>query len=338
MLRRLWTMRETTENKLQNKLIDLIVPMYKNKETLLKLLASVATQSIKDSIHIILVQDCDGENYTELINMFNAMLDIELVVMDKNSGPGTTRRVGMQKGTAPYIMFMDADDTFQNPFSVQELYEFITKEDFDAVNSVFLEQTTKEMGSFIPHGDNDWVWVFGKIYKRKFLEDNKIYLNDSRANEDTGFNAVVSTVGKVGFLPDTTYIWWFKEDSITRVNNGIYRFTGIEGWLYNMGWAIDNLVRLKIDEQVIQERCAGNLVATYCWYLEYLHDTDERVDVNKFLGWVKQFVANYYNKHTPTEEILVNAYKDQATNRNLIQHIPTLTLKDYIKLVGGNEC
>lgn len=320
------------------KLVDLVVPMYKCKETLLKLLASVASQSVKDIIHVILVQDCDGENYTELINMFNPMLDIELVAMDKNSGPGTTRRVGMQKGASPYIMFMDADDTFQNPFAVQELYETISKNDFDAVNSIFLEQTTKDMGSFVPHNNNDWVWVFGKIYKRKFLEDNKIYLNDSRANEDTGFNTVVSTVGKVGFLNDSTYIWWFKEDSITRVNNGIYRFTGMEGWLYNMGWVIDNLVRLKVDEEIIIKRCTGTLISTYCWYLEFIHDKDERIDVNKFLEWVKSFVKSYYNKLTPTKEVLNQMYREQAHSKGLVAYVPELTLTEYIKLVGGKEC
>lgn len=320
------------------KLVDLVVPMYKCKETLLKLLASVASQSVKDIIHIILVQDYDGEDYTELINMFNPMLDIELIAMDKNSGPGTTRRIGMQKGTAPYIMFMDADDTFQNPFAVQELYEFISKENYDAVNSIFLEQTTKDMGSFIPHNNNDWVWVFGKIYKRKFLEDNKIYLNDSRANEDTGFNTVVSIVGNVGFLNDSTYIWWFKEDSITRVNEGIYRFTGIEGWLYNMGWVVDNFVRLKIDTDTIIGHCTRVLISTYSWYLEFIHDTDERVNVPNFLEWVKVFVKNYYNKYTPTKAVLNELYKQQACSKGLVENVPELTLTEYIKLVGGKEC
>lgn len=338
MLRRLWKMKKTTENKLQNKLIDLVVPMYKNKETLLKLLASIASQSFKNAICVFLVQDCDGEDYTELIKMFKPMLDIELISMEKNSGPGTARRIGMQKGTSPYIMFMDADDTFQNPFAVQELYEYAQTEDYDAVNSVFLEQTTAEMGSFVPHGNNDWVWVFGKIYKRKFLEDNQIYINDSRANEDTGFNTVVSMSGKVGFLPDTTYIWWYKEDSITRTDGGIYRFTGTEGWLYNMGWAIDHLVRLNVDVEKIKKKCASIIIATYCWYLEYLNDSDERVDANKFLEWVKPFVAKYYNEYTPEAKVLLESYQDYLQNKSLAENIPQYTLKDYIKLVGGKEC
>lgn len=321
-------------NKKNETLIDLIVPVYHNNETLMRLFASIVTQTMRKVIKIILVQDCDGEDYSEIISNFKNMLDIELLSLEYNCGPGACRRKGMQHGTSKYIMFMDADDTFQNPFAVQELFEFIENNKLDVVNSTFLEEISE--CRFVPH-NNDYIWVFGKIYKRKFLEENKIYFNDSRANEDTGFNSVVFEYGKVGTLNDITYIWWYKEDSITRVDDGIYRFTGLEGWLYNMEWSTEELTRLGLAEDRIKMKVARNIMNTYCWYLEFIHDEDPRVDINKYLEWVDKFVINTYNKHIPTNQMLEEVYNEFSNNEILKKFIPTITFKDYIKMVGGEE-
>lgn len=316
-------------------LIDLVVPVYHNKETLMRLFASVVTQTVKDNINIILVQDADEEDYLELIKMFDKMLKVELVKMKQNSGPGACRRIGMQYGKSKYIMFMDADDTFQNPFAAQELLQTIEENELDAVNSIFLEELPNHR--FASHDNDDWVWVFGKIYRRSYLEENQIYFNDSRANEDTGFNTIVYEHGRVGFLPDNTYIWWHKPDSITRVDGGIYRFTGIEGWLYNMSWAVENLVRLSLEEERIRQRVAIVICHIYCWYLEFEFDKDPRVDVNKFLEWVEKFILETYNNHIPTNEQLCEAYKNKSQDKILTKKIPTITLKDFIKMVGGES-
>lgn len=316
-------------------LVDLVVPIYKSKETLMRLFASIVTQTMRKNIKLFLVQDADGEDYSKLLCMFSQMVEFEVVVLKQNSGPGTCRRIGMKHGDSKYIMFMDADDTFQNPFAVQELYEAIEQNELDAVNSIFLEEC--ENHRFVPHNGNDWIWVFGKIYRRSYLEENEIYFNDSRANEDTGFNTIVNEHGKVGFLPDNTYIWWHKPDSITRVDGGIYRFTGIEGWIYNMSWAIDNLIRLKVEDVKIRKKIADIVCCLYCWYLEFEKDKDTRVDINKYIEWVEKFMYETYNDNVPTEEQLIEAYKIKSKNEWLTSNIPTITLKDFIKMVGGED-
>jgi glycosyltransferase involved in cell wall biosynthesis len=314
------------------KLIDLIVPCYKAKDTLTRLLLSVAIQTMKNNIHIILVQDCDEEDYSKIITQFSQCLDIQIIQMEKNSGPGTCRRIGMKAGKCKYIICMDADDTFQNPFAVEELYASIEEHNLDAVNSVFIEQLADLQ--FYAHNNNDWVWMFGKIYRRKFLEKNKIEMNDSRANEDTGFNSVVRCVGKIGFLPDTTYIWYSKEDSITRIDGGIYRFTGIEGWLYNMEWAINHMIRLKAEEKNIQQFVAENIIATYTWFLEFGRDSDPRVNVEEYKKWVHKYYKNIYIKYQPTEDQLNAAFQGQIGNYHLSGIIPKYTFEQYLNMIG----
>lgn len=315
-----------------NKVIDIIVPMYKSKGTLARLLHSIAVQTIKDKVHVILVQDADEEDYSKILQLFNDELDLEMVTLEKNSGPGAARRIGMQKGKSKYITCLDADDTFQNCFALQELYTTIDENNFDAVNSIFLEQVNET--EFISH-EHDWVWMFGKIYRRSFLEKNKIEMNDSRANEDTGFNMVISLFGKIGYLHDITYIWHYKNDSITRKDGGIYRFTGLEGWLYNMQWAIENLERLNLDKETIKNKVCHIMVNTFCWYNEFVIDEDKRVDINKFLEWVEKFVYDVYAKYIPTKEMVINAYKAFNDSERNAQIVPSIVLWDYMKMVGA---
>lgn len=320
--------------KNKNKEIDLVVPVYKATGTLENLLASVLVQTMKEKIHIILVQDFDGENYSEIISNFDKMLDIELIKMEKNSGPGTSRRIGTKKGVNKYVMYMDADDVFQNPFAVYELYNEIEVTQADAVNSIFLEQTGNDV--FVRH-ENDWIWVFGKIYRRSFLEKNNIEMNDSRANEDTGFNNLIYSVGKVSYLQDITYIWKYKENSITRINNSIYRFTGIEGWAYNMSWAIEEMARLNIDKEKIQMKNAEVMMSCYLWYNEFLVDKDERINIELFLEWVRKYVANTYNKYIPTKKMLEDMYIMNGNNSRLLDYMPSVTFIQFIEMVGGKS-
>lgn len=314
------------------KVIDLIVPMYKAKDTLIRLLGSVTSQTMRENINVILVQDCDGEDYSEIISIFEKVLSIKTVALDKNQGPGSCRRIGTNKGKCKYIMYMDSDDTLQNPFAVEELYRAIESNKLDAVNSIFFEQVGET--NFLPHDNNDWIWMFGKIYRRSFLEKNKIEMNDSRANEDTGFNSVVKCVGNVGFLADSTYIWHYKEDSITRKDGGIYRFTGIEGWLYNMEWAIENILRINPEKEKIQQFVADNIISTYCWFLEFEDDKDDRVDIEEYKKWVNKYYNNIYCKYPPSKEQLNNSFSCQSNNFASLQKIPKYTFEQYLKMVG----
>lgn len=327
-------------SKLGNKkLVDLVVPCYKNKGTLIRLLASVVTQTMRDNINVVIVQDADEEDYSDIFSMFNKMLSIQHISLNTNSGPGACRRIGRKASKCKYVMYMDADDTFENPFSVQKLYTVIEGSKADAINSIFLEQMS--LNGFLAHDNNDWIWMFGKIYRRKFLEKNSIEMNDSRANEDTGFNSVVKCVGNTRYLPEVTYIWHYKEDSITRKDGGIYRFTGIEGWLYNMEWAIENMLRLNAQEENIKQFVADNIIATYIWFLGFLRDKDERVDVEVYKKWVHKYYINIYEKHIPSAEQLNQSFRNQYARELMNGEIPNYTFAQYLNLIkemSDSEC
>jgi glycosyltransferase involved in cell wall biosynthesis len=55
-----------------------------------------------------------SDEYQEIITHFNHHFTIQYIKMEKNSGPGPCRNVVFDKGTAPWIIFIDDDDIFIN--------------------------------------------------------------------------------------------------------------------------------------------------------------------------------------------------------------------------------
>lgn len=309
--------------------IDLIVPCYNAHDTIKRVLCSVEMQTIKDKIQIILVDDMSEKGYDYLLEQFSD-LNIKIVRMEKNSGPGTTRRKGIMEGTSKYIMFMDSDDTLTNAFAVKRMYDFMEKEGYDVINSNFLEEL--ENGDFVKH-IRDTIWVFGKMYRREFLEKNSIYFNDTRANEDTGFNAICFHTGNVGYLEDNTYIWHFNPNSITRKDNGLYRFTGVEGYLKNMAWAVQEIKRIGVVKDTQHSFICDVLIATYFIYIELLRWNDSRINFEEYIKWVQEFYK-IYNKENISKEIFLSSYEMAVGFRQKVLSKPLeLTFDEYENLI-----
>ena len=313
-------------------MIDLIIPCYNAHDTIERTLCSVYMQTMCKDIHIILVDDNSDKPYDYLKEKYND-LDLEIIRLEKNCGSGCTRRVGMKKGNNEYIMFMDADDTFTNSFAVRRLYDYIKENEYDCVTSNFLEDLGN--GKFIKH-EQDSIWVFGKIYKREFLEKNSIYFNDTRANEDTGFNTVCFFVGSWGYLNDNTYIWHYKEDSITRRDGGIYRFTGIKGYLDNMEWAIQEIRRIGVPKNELDRLKCNVFIATYFFYLDLEQWGDKRVNYKEFMEWVYGYYKRVFAKEQIEEKIFLESYEEVAKSKMSIFSKPILlTIKQFEDIVSN---
>ena len=270
--------------------VDLIIPCYNTHNTLPRVLGSVLSQTIKDEIKIILVDDCSETDYVDVVERFGVFLNIELIRLEKNSGPGKARRVGMQAGNNKYIMCIDSDDTFFNAYSVEMLLHEIETRKCDIVYSNFFEDVDNL--KFIPHV-NDGVWMFGKIFKRQFLENLDIWMNDSRSNEDVGFNTLTRAFTMPQHVDEFTYIWHFNPKSITRKNNGLYSFTCSEGHIYNKIWAFEEALKRGWEK----ESYLRSIISQFCWYyFEWFNvrkQSREEVKEELFLNWVKKYYETF---------------------------------------------
>lgn len=317
------------------KKIDLVIPCYNTHKTLYRLFGSIMSQNCRDEIHVILVDDCSDEGYEDFIKPFENILDIQIVKLDKNSGPGTARRVGMQAGNSPYIMFIDSDDTFFNAFSVERLLYEIEARQCDIVYSNFAEDIKNNR--FIMH-PNDQIWVFGKIYRRQFLENYEIYFNDTRSNEDNGFNTLTRAFTEPQYVNETTYLWHHNPKSITRIKNGLYTFTCMEGQIENKIWAFSEAYKRGWAREYYIHAIIGQFCFYYFDYFNIKKQTREEVDAELYLKWVKRFYDAFSEEieEAIQKDIITAEYKDTFINfynnfDNIL--VADLTIYEFIDLL-----
>lgn len=137
-----------------NNQIDIIIPAYNAQETIKRTLASIYMQTIRDDLHVIIVDDCtpDGQkSYQEIADKFVALgLDVKVISLNVNRGPGVARQRGIEAGTSQYFTCIDADDTFANAISLE-----IMREGMKQDNPQFPADSIKCVSAtFIQLGDN----------------------------------------------------------------------------------------------------------------------------------------------------------------------------------------
>ena len=187
-------------------MIDIIIPAYKAQNTILRTLGSIMTQSILDKLTVTIVNDADEVGYADVVKAFSPFMNIREIILEKNVGP-SCRQAGIDATNSPYFTCIDADDTFANAFCLELMLKKAEENpEYHTFVGSFAEE--REGMQFVTH-QNDMIWMFGKMYRRSFIDKYKIRFNETRANEDNGFNTIVRLVSseaeKVMFLPDIVY-------------------------------------------------------------------------------------------------------------------------------------
>lgn len=297
--------------------MDIIIPTYNAKKLLKRLLYSIAIQKGIKDFHVYIVNDCSDEEYTEEIAFFSKYMDIKELRLTTNVGPGLAREYGIKNSKSKYIMFIDADDYLYSPDSVYNLYKCIKDNDAQLVISNFIYERDNEVKVM----KKNTVWLHGKIFKRNFIEDNDIHFNNTRANEDNGFNRLVLFHNpKRIYLDKITYIYSENSDSITRKDNRLYKFTGLKWYAYNAMWAINIALKKKLNLEPVCLFSLGVLISMYYYYLELYNE----YDVRKILIWSKDIKEVYekYKEKFITEQLISyflntkdNEFKDKKINK-----------------------
>lgn len=229
--------------------LSIIIPLYNTPIDYFKsCLESIREQTLpKNFAEVIIIDDCSTMNYSELYDEYSD-LSLRVERLESNSGPGVARHKGVELAKGRYITFLDADDEFFDSVSIKNLYEAALKNPFhDMICGRVLEQLKN--GDVLPHSD-DYVWCFAKLFKRDFLNKNKINFNNTRANEDNSFCTLCSLLSnKIIWIEDFVYYWKYQPDSITRRNNQAYEYTEFKSYIDNMIWVYDELVKRKKEKE-----------------------------------------------------------------------------------------
>ncbi len=272
--------------------IDVIIPCYNAHKTLPRTLASVAMQSIADRVTVTLVDDCSPDGgYEDVVAPFAGMLNIDVVTLDENGGPAVARQAGMDETDADFICFIDSDDTLSTSFALAQMARAMIEHNMDVVGGQFVEEV--ETGDFVVHPQN-MIWVFGKLYRRAFLERHLVRFNDTRCNEDTGFNALVNALtSRVEHIPQTVYMWHFAENTITRNNRGEYTWAhGHRGYIENMLWATHEMEKRGLNKEIIRNHIITVLCRLYFMHEEVMANAPEEAAGS--WEWIVRFYAECF--------------------------------------------
>jgi glycosyltransferase involved in cell wall biosynthesis len=341
-------------NKYNDK-IDVVIPVYNVPEKILfRCLSSIACQTIVDDIDVTIVDDASDEAYKEIYNnlalRFEHLLNIKVIGYTENGGPGVARQFVMDNVSNGYITFIDADDTFNGAYALQALRNAINMDNgvnvmavgvFDEVHE---SQLPPGEGPLLMPHDQDMIWMFGKLYKRSFIDKYKLRFHPtSRANEDNGFNTIIRLISneqeQIKFIPAHVYFWHESPNSITRANDCQYSYGGsirdsFYGYVENMIYAVKEAKRRNPYNGMITMWAVSCMLNIYEYYIEGFARANEHAENN--FKWCKLYYDEVFKdleKDLPPEllaqhynEVMRNAYM----GNKLEGIIPHMTIFEFL--------
>lgn len=323
-----------------SQLIDIIIPAFKAQDFIYKTLSSIAMQTVAHRCKVTIINDADGFGYSSIVDYFNKILDIKEITLETNSGPGVARQFGIDNTNCPYIMFMDADDTFENAYALESMLKIAekNKESSIIIFPFFEVQYSNDDLVYIKHPKN-LIWVFAKLYNRNFIKKNNISFNDSRANEDVYFNTLielcsVKTEEEPVFNDVPMYIWHYNENSITRKNDCEYTHNAsLFGYVDNM---IECITKAKqkshIKKQVVNLKIIELMVNLYTQYISAIKNNPSVIEklFKKHLEFYDKFysIVEFLYSEATTYSYAKEFIKNRIDENDVI--FGNLTFKQYI--------
>lgn len=102
---------------------SVIIPLYNKANYIERALHSVLSQSFQDFEIIVVNDGSTDEGHVIVEAMDNPKIKL---IHQKNSGVSAARNLGIENSTSEYLVFLDADDTWEKDFLV-ELYSLIMR-------------------------------------------------------------------------------------------------------------------------------------------------------------------------------------------------------------------
>lgn len=217
--------------------ISIIVPVYNVEKYLERCLKSLLSQTF-ENYEIILIDDGSSDNSGKICDDYAKRYEKIRVIHQKNAGLSAARNVGIKQSIAPYILFVDSDDTIDE-FACKKLYETMMKENVDIVraNSIIVKE-----GKFFPEKKKNV--ISGKVYngleflvrniqngtmsmcapyslyKKDIIEKSNLFFKEGILHEDELWTPqIYLEASEVVWLDYDFYYHYIRENSITHSKN-----------------------------------------------------------------------------------------------------------------------
>ena len=334
------------------KFITVGIPAFKAEGHICDCLASIQIQSIKNEIAIIIAKDNPSDNY-EFVKKRFPDLDITILDCKENTGPGLARQRCLDAATTEWITWIDADDVFIHPMSIEFLKMGIQPNVIEVQGTFFQEvDANNPMGMrFVPRNDIGHPWVFGRLYNVKFLKDSGIGFTSLRAMEDGELNwkirmTIEGSPLMINVIDAPIYLWRIgSEHSITRIGVDENNIPQYNYDLCQWGATVASINAIKFCRKKnpfngsIARFTTEMMVGQYFTYIECLGRKPIFAKQNFYNA--KKFYHECYKEIESQidDKILKDMYTMQLAGKaqDLIGIIPEITFFDFMERVKNEE-
>ncbi len=207
--------------------VSIIIPIYNVEQYLRECLDSVVRQTLHE-LQIICINDGSTDGSLAILREYAAR-DVRITIVDKeNGGYGMGMNIGLKNAVGEYIGIVEPDDYV--PLDMfEDLYQAASENDLDFVKADFYRFTRNANGDMelicnhLSKEEKDYNVVFNPsksprtirytmntwsgIYKRSFLEKNRIRHNESpgASFQDNGFYFQTFIYGKRAMILNRPY-------------------------------------------------------------------------------------------------------------------------------------
>lgn len=225
------------EGKYIKDLVSIVIPIYNVEHVVENSLRSVLNQTYKN-IEYILVDDCGIDSSMAIVERVikedaYCNMKIEIIRHKTNLGLSAARNTGLKESVGEFVFFVDSDDAITsncielhvNSIKSQKADFTISNIQLKGSRSFHVSKINKEvedlpiLESFLLRKWNVSAW--NKLYRKSFLNKNKIEFVDGQLHEDILWTyKIVKNGAKAAFIYESTYLYIIsRSNSITsRVN------------------------------------------------------------------------------------------------------------------------
>ena len=103
--------------------ISVILPIFNGEKFIAQCLENLLSQTLRE-IEIIVINDGSTDNTGKVLQEFTTQDSRIVIVEQENQGAGMARNAGLKIAKGEFIAFMDSDDRFYAPNTLEILYTY----------------------------------------------------------------------------------------------------------------------------------------------------------------------------------------------------------------------
>lgn len=232
--------------------VSIIVPVHNAGEYLRECIESLVMQSYENT-EIILVENSSDDGSGEICAEYAKEYKNIFVYEADCASPGAARNYGVEHSDGEYIMYVDSDDYLPDRSVVQGFVELFSEQEVSGSRADIAVGNYKRLwrgrlldtvghgafsgekrdscafrfAGFFSAGTLSYVWA--KMYRRAFLEENGINFGDYRYAEDKMYNYMCYING-AGYIFEDSNVYIYRRNEKSVSNS--YREDGYRDWMW----------------------------------------------------------------------------------------------------------